>query len=337
MENPESTEETGVQEPEGKPVAEPASKETGQAEKDGVVTLDVTKKYRSRRNPAKEVSGDELWAGFSRGQNFDKLQSEHQKLQADTASKDERIAALEAQVRTSATKEQIAQSLQELGVTGGQKPTAEPDDANWLEQPTEEPVQLDPRTTASRMEAIMKKTAKEYMESIRPELSQELTGINQQELEQRQLQEQRQQAADQVRRNKIAALRVNYPDIPEAEINDLANRITEYTGHIYSAVDNYAAKNMEQGNEALFDGEEKLLTLLQKQEELGQKQKAITAENERNAELEGLSTGTLPGEEPEEEQKSEYNWHKSQEKRESRLAKAKRISDRQATLKTSGM
>jgi len=327
--------EVGVQE-EGKPVVEPASKPTEQATDDGVVILDTTKKYRSKRDPTKNVSGDELWAGFGRGERFNKLQSEYQKLESDAATKDQRIAALESQVTASATKEQIAQSIQDLGLAGGQKPVADPDD-DWLD--TEKPVQpLNPRITANRIEETVKKTTEDFLANLVPEIKETVIGESKQEREEQELQTQRKQIADQLKAAKIAALKVEYPDASDADIDDVASRIIEYTGHVYKAADSYGAKNVAEGNEALFDGEEKLIALLKRQAELGQKQIAINATREREAELEGLGSGILPGEEPDEKElEPEFNWHKSEKKRETRLERAKAMMTRRAALKNSGM
>ncbi len=333
----EEEKEIDVQD-EDKPAEKPAS-ETEQVEEedDGVVVLDVTKKYRSKRNPEQKISGDELWAGYGRGKRFDGLQSEHQKLQTETADKDTRIAALEAQVQSSVVKEQAAQAIQELGLPTGQKPVADPDDA-WLNtDPPPPATNLDPRATASQIEETVKKTTADFLANLLPELKEAVIGVGKQEREEQELQAQRKQTANQVKANEIAGLRVEYPDASEPEIEDLANHAIQYTGHLASAVDNYNAQNVLEGNSALFDGQDVMKAMVQKRTELSLKQTEITAQRERDAELEGLNTGTLPGEEPEEERKPAYKKGDVEKNRESGLARAKKFISRTAALKNSGM
>ena len=328
--------EVGVQE-KGKPVEEPASKETEPAEKEvGAEMLDVAKTYRSRRNP-EGVSGAELWSGYGRGKLYDGLQSEHQKLQTETTDKDTRIAALEAQVQSSVVKEQAAQAIQELGLPTGQKPVADQDDA-WLNTDQPAPAtNLDPRATASRLEEVAKKTTEDFLVNLLPELKEAVIGVGKQEQQEQELQAQQRQTTSQLKANEIAGLKVEFPDANDADIEDLASRTLQYTGHLVSAVDNYNARNVADGNEALFDGQDVMKALVQKRTELALKQTEITAQRERDAELEGLNSGTLPGEEPEEERKMAFKKGDVEKNRESGLAKAKAYITRRAALKNSGM
>jgi len=336
-ETPEITEE-GVQE-EGKPTEKPASKPTEQAEPDGVVELDVTKKYHSKRNPGKQVSGDDLWAGFSRGERFDALQSEHQKLQSTSADKDQRIAALEAQVTASATKEVVAQNLQDLGILGGQKPTVEPDD-NWLgtEQPPE-PTVLDPRLTASRIEETVKKTTEDFLNNRMPEIKETVLAVGQKQREEQAAVAQQQQTVAHLKANELANLRVEFPDASDADLDDVASRTVQYTGHLASAVDNYQAGNAADGNEALFTSQDVMKDLVKRRGELAQKQATVTAERKRDAEVEGLNAGTLPGEKPEEqgERKSSYKKSDVEKNHEAGLSRAHKFVDAVLLRKNSGV
>ena len=334
----EGKEEVGVQE-DGKPAEEPASKPTEQAEPDdGVVVLDVTKKYRSKRNPAQEVPGDEIWAGYGRGLQYDKLQSEHQKLQTASSEKDTRIAALEAQVASSEAKEQVAQAIQDAGLTGGQKPVAEAGD-EWLdtEQPPA-PTVLDAKATASRIDLVTKQTVENYLANLAPELKEAAMGVGLQQQEERELQAQRKETVDQLKAVKIATLKVEYPDAIDGDIEDLATRMVEYAGHIYKAVDLYATKNVAEGNESLFDGEEKLQAMFKKQAALGAQQAKINTEREQEAELEGINAGILPGETGEpEERKMAFKRSDVEKNREKGLSKAHKVLDRIGLLKNQGM
>ena len=334
----EEEKEVVVQE-EGKPVAEkpieePASKPTEQDD-NGVVTLDVTKKYRSKRNPEREISGDELWAGFGRGERFNALQSDHQKLQTQDAEKDKEIANLRAQVTASTVKEQAAQAIQELGL-GGQKPVAEVAD----EWESEEQVAVGPKITASHIEETVKKTATDFLATLVPEIKEAVLGVGIQQREEQEAQVQRQQTANALRANKVATLKVRYPDADDGDISKLADRIVEYSGHIIQAVDLYGAKNVVDGNNALFDGDEKLMALIKEEGELAAKQTAITTQRERDAELEGLGAGVLPGDSPdenEEERKPSFKKTDVEANREKRLSRAHKMLDRIGLLKNSGM
>lgn len=328
--------EVGVQE-EGKPAAEkpaeePASKPTEQAD-DGVVMVDVTKKYASRRNP-EGVPGDELWAGYGRGQLYDKAQSENQKLQADNATKDDEIATLRAQVTASATKLQVDQRVEELNMALGQKPVASDD--NFFESGEPSPT-VAPRITASQIQEKVEQTAKDFLADLVPGIKEAVIGAGQQQREEEAAQVQRQQTVNILRANELANLQVEFPDANESELNELANLSIQQVGHLSSAVDKHNAGDATGGNDALFDGQDVMKAMVKKRGELAAKQTAITTQREKDAELEGINAGILPGEEPEEEQKKTYDWHEGDKKRLSRLEKAKKFMTRQETLKNSGM
>jgi len=326
MENLEDT--IGVQEEEDTPAPEQESEEPGQAG-DGVVTLGSATQYSSKRRPDVKVSGADLLSGYQRGLRFDGLQSEHQKLQAETAGKDDQIATLQAQVTASATKEQAAQILQDIRDAGGAKPTED-----WEEPPAATngvPV------SASRIEEIVARTTKGFLDQELPGIKEAAMGVASQQREEEALRAQRQQTADTFKANTIASLRVKYPDVGDAELDEVVRLQTEYTGHLASAVDNYNAGQTDEGATALFDGQEVMSTLAQKQAAIAAQQQKITAQKEADAELEGLGQGTLPGEEPEEDTEPSYKKSDVEAKREGRLAKAKRIMTRQAAIKNSGM
>ena len=111
----------------------------------------------------------------------------------------------------------------------------------------------------------------------------------------------------------------------------------QHVGHTAAAVDNFNAKKVPEGNEALFDSQDVMTAYTKKQLELERNQVKITAQRERDAELEGLNSGTLPGEEPEEERKTAYKKVDAEKNRVSGLARAKAFMTRTAALKNSGM
>jgi len=327
--------EEGVQE-EGKPEAEkpaeePASKPTEQAE-DDVVMVDASKKYASRRNP-KGVSGADLWAGYGRGLRYDKAQSDNQKLQADNADKDKRIAELQTQVTATDTRLQVDQRFEELNKAMGQKPVA--DDDAWFD--TEEPQPTGSPLTASQIQETVKQTAKDFLTELVPQLKETALGVGQQQREEQQAQAQRQQTVNTLRANELAGLQMEFPDAAESDLRELADLSIQYTGHLASSVDNHNAGDAAAGNEALFDGQDVMKTMVKKRGELTVKQAATTAQKEKDAELEGLGAGILSGEEPEEERKSSYKKRDVEANREKGLSRAHEILERTGLLKNSGV
>jgi len=73
--------------------------------------------------------------------------------------------------------------------------------------------------------------------------------------------------------------------------------------------------------------------MVAQQLKLLQQQTEITAERERQAELESFSSGSLPSSEAEERPDPKYDWHDGEKNRASLRDKAKSMITRQKTLR----
>ena len=332
--------EQGVQEKEGKS-AEQASDSTEQADQDGVVLLDVTKKYRSKRQPDVAISGDELWAGYGRGRQYDKLQSEYQKLQAQDQTARERLAEMEERVAEFETKDRLAKAMRELGVGAtGTKATAQEPSDDWL-TPNENAAyaNVSPEEIASRTEQVLrqefeKRLSPDKVEQLVTERVSRLYSIEQ---EKRDAEEGRKRAATKIRSAKLAKLKMDFPDVSESSLQEIVNADAEYMAHVLTAAE-LSQRGDDQGAiESYLDGVEKQEAALQRQLDLMQQQAKITADRKRAAELEAFSAGSLPGEEAEEEVKPEFNWHEGEKRRQDRKSRAKALVTRQAQLKNTGV
>lgn len=334
----------GVQEEDGKPAEEQASASTEQADNDGVIELDVTKKYRSKRNPDVAIPGDELWAGYGRGRQFDKLQSEHQKLQAQDQAKDERLAQLEERLAELEAKERMVKAMQDLGIgASGQKSVTKNTADDWL-TPDDSSEQnpypaVNPSEIASRAEDVFKSELDSRLDPAKIEqmVNERVAQLYSTEQEKRDAEERRRRAATKIRGAKLAKLKNVYPDISEDSLAEVVATQTEYMGHVLAAADLSRRGDDQAAIETFLDGEEKLEAMLAKQLDFAKQQQTITAERDRQAELEAFSAGTIASKEDEEPEESEYNWHEAEKKRTSRRQRAKELVTRRQQLKNSGM
>jgi hypothetical protein len=330
---PKKTED-GVQNEEGKPAEEgKESKPTGQSEEGNVVDLDVTKRYRSRRNPGKEVSGADLWSGYTRGMQVDKLQSQVHKLLGDDQLKTKEIADLRAERDSLIRKAEFAENIREYDDARGQKGTEFGEDEDSLfGEPPAPPRRREPQPpTAEENRAYMKQLFQQFAQGLEDKAAE-----NEQQQEKERLVRSAQEATDTLRKQRLALAQVRLPDATEAEREDLVNRTGDFVSELLKTAEKYTAGNVQEGNEHLFDGEDVLNAYLDKEVELRMRQAKLDLQREREAELEGISLGRLPGDEEEEENESAYDWHEGEKKRERRLAKAKEMTDKQTLLKRSG-
>ena len=326
----------GVQTEEGKPVEDKqVSTTTEQADVDGVRILDVTQKYRSKRDPDKAVSGDELWAGYSRGRRFDEVQSENQKLQAHDqamiqklSETEERAAQLEADLR-------MAKAMQNLGVGGLQQKAVAEDD--WA-TPGEQDGTLQnitPQDIAGRFDALGNEMKSQLLTPEQQErlLKDEVARLYAIEQAKKDAEEGRTRAAANIDRAKMARLKTTMPDISDEALRALVGKQKEFIGHALAAVDLSLQGDQQGSIETYMDGDEKLDAMLAQQLKLLQQQTEITAERERQAELESFSSGSLPSSEAEERPDPKYDWHDGEKNRASLRDKAKSMITRQKTLR----
>lgn len=329
----------GVQEEQGKPAAQ-ASASTEQADQDGVVLIDVTKKYRSRRNPDAAISGDELWAGYGRGRQFDKLQSEYQKLQAQDQTARERIAKMEERVAQYETNERLTKAMRDVGI--GQKPTAQSDSEDWLtpgENDQSAYGNINPNEIANRAEQVLRqefetRLSPDKLEQLVTERVSRLYSIDK---EKQDAEASRARAADKIRRAKFAKLKMDLPDISESALSEIVSADGEYMAHVLAAAELSQRGDDQAAIETYLDGIEKQESAMKKQMDFMQQQTKINAQRQREADLEAFSSGSAPGEEGQEEIKPTFNWHEGQKNRESRKERAKALVTRRAQLKNTGV
>ena len=334
--NEDRSTETGVQDQGGKPV-DKASATAEQTDVDGVILLSTTKKYRSKRDPDKAVSGDEVWAGYSRGLRFDDLQSKHQKLEAQDQAKAEKLVAQEEHIAQLEADARMAKAIQNLGVGGSGQKAVEPLD-DWA-TPGElnggTPPNATPQDIASRFDSLGNEMKSQLLTPERQEqiLREEAAQLYAQEQGRRDVQEARNRAADNINSAKLASLKANYPDISEQTLQSLAATQKEFLAHAVGSIDLSLQGDQQGSMQTYMDGEEKLEAMLAKQLELKEQQAKITAERERQAELEAYSSGGIPQEKDDEPNEPEYDWHKTDAKRETIRDKAKNMITRQKQLK----
>ena len=334
----------GVQKEEGKPEdKEQASASPEQADSNGVITIDVTKKYRSKRRPDVEVAGDDLWSNYGRGLQYSKVESENQKLQAQRDADAGKLAEQAEQIAQFKTNERLVKAMKDAGIGAtGQKPVA-PQAEDWLTLGEEQNDQTlvpraNPNEIASRIddfEAEMRsRLSPEKQEQILRDEAARLYSIEQ---EKRNAQEAVSNADAKIRSARLAELKISLPDISEDALASIVDADGEYIRHALDATQLLQQGETQVGIETFLDGLEKQRSIHQKELDLMQQQAKITAENERLAELETLSTGSLPGEKPEEERKRIYDWHAAEKAQEVKMQEIHKQMDRQKLLKNTGM
>jgi hypothetical protein len=299
---------------------------------DGVEILDVTKKYRSKRNPDVSVSGDELWAGYSRGRRYDDLQSKHQQLESQDQAKTDKLAAAEERVAQLEADARMAKAMQNLGIgASGQRPVAQDD--GW-DLPGEGTAPANPLDLASRFESLGTEMKSQLLNPAEQEriLREEAARIISIEQGKREAEESNSRAAATIRRGKLATLKVAYPDISDDALEGIVGTQSEYLRNYFDANALALQGDQEAAMENVFNAEEKLQAMLAKQFSVMQQQATISAEREKIAELESLSGGGSP-KPGQEEEKPTYNWHEGEDKRKSRVQRAKELVTRRQTLK----
>ena len=338
----EEKKQEGVQDEGGKPADKDQASPSEEQADSGVIELDVAKKYHSKRRPDVLVSGDDLMSGYARGQEFDKLQSKFQKQEvqseADTgklAEQAQRIAQLESDTR-------LAKSMQNLGVAAVQKPVAAAED--WL-TPGEgvndqtAPANGTPIDIASRMsnfetEMESRLLTPERQEEILRDQADRRYAIEQ---EKRDTQESIRNADEKMRSAKLVELEINMPDISKAALAELVDADADYLRHALDGRDLLAQGKGQAGIETFMDGLQKARLIKDKELDLMAQQRKITAKRELDAELESLSGGSPPGEEPAETRESIRDSKEATKKAEANLAEAHKMVDRQKVLKNSAM
>lgn len=340
---PEEETKEGVQTEEGKPEAkEQASASEEQAEDDGVIALDVTKKYHSKRRPDVLVSGDELMAGYDRGQRFDKVQSELHKLQAQSEADAGKIATQTERIAQFESNDRLAKSLQELGIaTTGQKPVAQPQEGeDWLtpgEEPQTPPT-VNPKEIASRLDAIQTELASRVdPDKIDKMVKERVAELYSTEQEKRNAQEAANNADATIRSAKLAELKVSMPDISGDAFDDLVDADADYIKHALEGRQLLREGDSEAGIGTIMDGLARARSVKNKELDLMAEQRKITAKRELDAELESFSTGSLPGAEGEKLREPIRNAKEAAKKAEANLAESHKMVDRQKVAKNSAM
>ena len=340
--------EDGVQDQTGEPAEESqASEGTEQAEQDGAILIDVSKKYRSNRRPDVEIPGDKLWEGYGRGLLYDKLQSDHQKLQGQAQADVDKLSAAQERIAQYEANERMQKAIQEVGIgASAQKPVAQQQADDWLtpeEQLAGQPaaVPANANEIANRVDTVVREEMAQRLDGdeFDRRVDERVALLYNTDREKRESEVNRTRLATKIRSAKLASLKQSLPDISEDALAGIVGADTEYMAHLLNAADlSSQGPDYDQAAiQSFMDGEEKQKAGLDKRLSLMQQQAKITAERERQAELEQYSTGSIPSQEGEEENKSEFNWHEGEKKRVSALERAKKGMARLALLKNAGV
>lgn len=336
----------GVQEEKGKPEEKEQASETTEQADDGVVELDVTKKYHSKRRPDYHVSGDKIWEGFMRGQRYDKLQSEHMKLQTQREADTDKLAVQAERIAQLESNERLVKSMQAVGLGAtGQKPVAAVEPAeDWLtfgEEPTA-PLQnayVNPNELASRVDNVVKTEMDSRLkpEAMRQWVKEDVADLYSIEREKQEGQLAIGRADQKIRSARLAELKMSLPDINEEALTSIVDADAEYIRHALDASELIRQGDTQAGIETFMDGLDKSRSVKQKELDLMQQQSKITAEREREAEVEAFSAGSLPGEEPAEDRERRYDWHEAEKAQVANMEEIHKQMDRLKTLKNTGM
>jgi len=315
------------------------SKPTEQATDDGVITLDVTKKYRSKRRPDVEIDGAELWALAGRGQEYDKLQSKFHQLQNADAQKDDLIAELQAKVSQAEARERVMQAYNEVNkqTAPQRQSTADSwldDEDTLINQPQQ---QFNPVDIANRVEQI---TRDEFGNRLSDDRLQQIVDARLEQMyaqdrEKRQAQERRSNATQKIKAAMLAAKKAKLPDVADAELREINDTEDAFMSHLINSMELLSSGNDVEGIERLLDAIEQRDAARDRELALMQRQGKLVAERERRSELEALSAGSLPDEEPDEEElKPAFRASDGEKKRKERLSRAKKMMDRMKVLRS---
>lgn len=339
--------EEGVQE-DGKP--EEASSASEQAQPDGVIPIDVTRTYKHSRHPEEEIPGDELYATYQRGLQFDKIQSRAQKAEAELKDVQEQLADAQVQVRNSQQRQSVVDSLSELGFGGadvraGAVRTQEGATDEWYNTPeaqTNERAELQGNHGMAKIirdivrDEINLATGGEVSERQEQLITDRVSAIYATDREHREAQQKRQNAIGKIRAAQIANLKQRHPDIDPDKLEAIVDGESAALGNTLKSIEQSQGGDDYGSYETYLDGLEKSEAALDARLEIMLQQRQIDAGRERDAEIEILSGGGLPAEDTP-KRRTLFKRKEVDAAREEGVEGAHKTSDRLSALKNTGM
>jgi hypothetical protein len=338
----------GVQEG-GKP--EEASPVTEQATTDGVIPIDVTKKYKHPRHPEEEIGGDELYATYQRGLQFDPMQGRAHKAEAKVQDLETQLADAQTQLRSSEQRQSVIDSLSELGfadtgVRAGAVRTQESAEDDWYGTPESRTSERADILKNHGMAELIRKVIRDEISAATggvglPEHQEQLIADNVRAIyatdqQHREAQQKRKRAIDKIRAAQIANLRQKYPDIDPARLEAIVDRKDAALGNTVKSIDQSVAGDDYASYETYLDGLEQDEAALDARLAIMLEQRELDAERERDAELESLSGGGLPSEDVP-RRKTRFRRKEVEDARAEGKERGKTMTDRRRAIKNSGM
>lgn len=331
MPEKEDTQDQG-KESEAKAEPDKASEAEGPTSPSKPVELEATAKFIHPRHPDQEIAGDELWQGYNRGQQADKLTSDLHKTESKLTEVSEELAILQAEKAQREQNDSITQRLEELGIPKASKAVSEGSD-NWLTEGEEKPI--DPKAIlaelTARQESDRQKDLASRDEAIAAKIAETFNVEKQKQAENLR----QQKFMDSVRSAKASSLASTRPDIPEKTILEIvdAEQAASYADLQAAQLSNDGKQ--DEAIDRVLDAE----GLRKKGAELRSSTRDDQAQKQREqeaaAELEGLSRGRLPGEDEPKATKHKTLFKPDEvlKARKSRLERAKELIKRTVAAK----
>jgi hypothetical protein len=318
---------------------------------DGVIQIDVAKKYRHPRHPEEEIGGDELYRTYNRGLQFDTMQSRAQKAETELQDVQAQLADAQTQLRSSEQRQSVIDSLSELGfadtgVTAGAVRTQEGADDEWYNTPESRTSERAGMLKNHGMAELIRKLIRDEINVVTggvglPERQEQLIADNVRALyandqQHREAQQKRERAIQKIRATQIANLKQKYPDIDPARLEAIVDRKDAALGNTVKSIDQSVSGDDYASYETYLDGLEQDEAALDERLAVMLEQREIDAERERDTELENLSGGGLPSEGAP-PRRTLFRRKEADAARADGKERAKTMTDRRRALNNSGM
>lgn len=296
-----------------------------------VIKYDPKAIYQDPDNPGKTIDGNTLKTRTNLGNLASKFQSERdtaiaraKQLAEQVAERDQRLAALAKQAAAQGQEANTLATLKRLGI----KPESQDTPAGGSDWSAgEEQPQLTQQQVLQELAGIEQRLTQKTVDEVKSTIEK----YNQDNLLNQQSQENINRFVARARQADEAQLRSDLPDLPDADIGEIAKLTAAASGLNIAAA--LAAKEGDDStaDEAYIQAQARAAESRNLQVEAQKKQTIASAEKQREQETEMFGRGSAAFKEIE-EMKPTYNKKEAERRRKKKIADAKEIEKTQKRL-----
>lgn len=259
-----------------------ASRQT--TSQDGELAIDPTKKYIINQRTGKTATGSQIRDVFGEVELKRKLESENTKLKEDMKRMESQLNELKTTLDRLQIQKEVASVLK------GAKKTND-DVFDWGADAEEnEPA---PDDLLSRIETVAEKVIEKRIGSQSYDVKSMVEKELEEKEEQRRQSEYLKQVFDTTQRETIRAFKAELPDIPDDDLNEIAEKMAVVESLKSESSIAFANGDRETGADKWRDSVALQRDIFNKLAELKEEQRRINREKERQAKLNALSLGTV--------------------------------------------